>query len=46
VEVQRTVQDIEKPCERSGTSLSAPLHIVLPLAELHEEVTATNSQAN
>src|SRR5207249_8578503 len=23
---------------------SAPLHIVLPLAELHEEVTATNSQ--
>jgi hypothetical protein len=44
VEVQREDFKILRSRVKVGPHSSAPLHIVLPLAELHEEVTATNSQ--
>ena len=44
VEFQREGFKILKSRVKIGPHSSAPLHIVLPLAELHEEVTATNSQ--
>ena len=44
VEFQREGFKILRSRVKVGPHSSAPLHIVLPLAELHEEVTATNSQ--
>jgi carboxypeptidase family protein len=44
VEVQREGFKILRSRVNVGPHSSAPLHIVLPLAELHEEVIATNSQ--
>jgi carboxypeptidase family protein len=44
VEVQQEGFKILRSRVKVGPHSSAPLHIVLPLAELHEEVTATNSQ--
>jgi hypothetical protein len=44
VEVQREGFKILRSRVKVGPHSSAPLRIVLPLAELHEEVTATNSQ--
>src|SRR6267378_5424980 len=44
IEVQREGFKILKNHVKVGPRSPAPLRIVLPLAELHEEVTATNSQ--
>src|SRR5437667_750681 len=44
VEFQREGFKILRSRVKVGSHSSAPLRIVLPLAELHEEVTATNSQ--
>jgi len=44
VEVQREGFKILKSHVKVGLHPSAPLRIVLPLAELHEEVTTTDSQ--
>src|SRR6266851_3071567 len=44
VEVQREGFKILRSRVKVGLHSSAPLRIVLPLAELHEEVTATDSQ--
>jgi hypothetical protein len=44
LEVQREGFKILRSRVKVGPHSSAPLRIVLPLAELHEEVTATNSQ--
>src|SRR5439155_1005012 len=44
VEFQREGFKILKSRVKIGPHSSAPLHIVLPLAQLHDEVTATNSQ--
>ncbi len=44
VEVQREGFKTLRSRVKVGPQSSAPLRIVLPLAELHEEVTATNSQ--
>src|SRR6266849_3211290 len=44
VEVQREGFKTLRSRVKVGPQSSAPLRIVLPLAELHEEVTSTNSQ--
>jgi hypothetical protein len=44
VEVQREGFKVLKSHVKVGLHSSAPLRIVLPLAELHEEVTTTDSQ--